>query len=91
MLPHFRGRRCCKSSTSPAPRHKALLIGINYASPAEDNEQGYRQLKGPINDAKEVKEALIGEVQTAAIPLSRSTTQRDYSQISLTTRKRIFA
>ena len=70
MLPHFRARRCCKS---PTPRHKALLIGINYASTADDNEQGYRQLKGPINDAKEVKEALIGEAQP---PLSRSPAQR---------------
>jgi len=61
MSPHFKGpRRFCKSSTASAPKHKALLIGINYTSHADDNEQGYRQLQGPINDAKEVKEALIG-------------------------------
>ncbi|KAF8264266.1 caspase domain-containing protein [Lactarius quietus] len=47
MLPHFRGPlRFCKSSSASAPRHKALLIGN-------------RQLKGPVNVAKGVKEALI--------------------------------
>ncbi|KAF8258293.1 caspase domain-containing protein [Lactarius quietus] len=51
--------RFYKSSGASAPRHKALLIGINYTSSTDDNEQGYRQLKGPVNDAKEVKEALI--------------------------------
>jgi len=60
MLSHFRGpHRFCKSSGASAPRHKALLIGINYTSSTDDNEHGYRQLKGPVNDAKEVKEALI--------------------------------
>ena len=63
MSPHFKGpRRFRKSSTASAPKYKALLIGINYTSPADDIEQGYRQLKGPVNDAKEVKQALIGEI-----------------------------
>lgn len=73
MLSHCRGRRFCRSSTVSALRHKALLIGINYASSSDDNEQGYRPLKGPINDAKEVQEALIGEVQSTALPLTCST------------------
>ncbi len=63
MSPHFRGpRRFRKSSIASASKHKGLLIGINYTSPTDDNELGYRQLKGPINDAKEVKKALIGGV-----------------------------
>ena len=54
----------CQSPTAGPPEHKALLIGINYASPASDNEQleDYRELKGPVNDAKEMKKALIGAV-----------------------------
>lgn len=60
MSPHFRGpHRFRKASTAPTPKHKALLIGINYTTPIDDNGQGYRPLKGPINDAKEVKKALI--------------------------------
>ncbi|KAH9160138.1 caspase domain-containing protein [Lactarius sanguifluus] len=38
---------------------KALLIGINYMSPAGDNEQRGDKLDGPVNDAKEMKKALI--------------------------------
>ncbi|KAH9059176.1 caspase domain-containing protein [Lactarius vividus] len=61
MSPHFKGpRRFRKSSTASTPKHMALLIGINYTSTTDENEQGFRQLKGPINDAKEVKKALIG-------------------------------
>ncbi|KAI9445812.1 caspase domain-containing protein [Lactarius psammicola] len=60
MSPHFKGtRRFRKSSTSSAHKHKALLIGINYTPSADDNEQGHRQLQGPVNDAKEMKKALI--------------------------------
>ncbi|KAF8258285.1 caspase domain-containing protein [Lactarius quietus] len=51
----------CQSptSTSPpeAPEHKALLIGINYAFSVNDKD--FRELKGPVNDAKEIKKALI--------------------------------
>ena len=52
----------CQSPIVGPPEHKALLIGINYASPAGDNEQleAYGELKGPVNDAKEMKRALIG-------------------------------
>lgn len=60
-------------SAASTLRHRALLIGINYASPSNNNEQGYRPLKSPINDAKGVKKALIGEVQIAALILTRST------------------
>ncbi|KAH8989874.1 caspase domain-containing protein [Lactarius hatsudake] len=61
MSPHFKGpRRFRKSSVASAPKHKALLIGINYTSATDENEQAFRQLQGPINDAKEVKTALIG-------------------------------
>ena len=50
-------------------KYKALLIGINYTSPAGENEQGRRLLNGPVNDAKEVKKALIGGVSAVALPL----------------------
>ncbi|KAH9059170.1 caspase domain-containing protein [Lactarius vividus] len=49
----------CSSPTASPPEHRALLIGINYASSARDEGQGYRELKGPVNDAKEMKKALI--------------------------------
>ena len=63
MSPHCKApHRFRKSSTASAPKYKALLIGINYTSPTHDNPQGYRELKGPVNDAKQVKKALIGEV-----------------------------
>jgi hypothetical protein len=79
----------CQSPTASPPEHKALLIGINYASSVDDNDQGYRELKGPINDAKEIKKALIGGVSAVSLP---HRAQRDYySQSSLSTRKRIFA
>lgn len=59
----------CQSPTVGPPEHKALLIGINYASPAGDNEQleAYRELKGPVNDAKEMKKALIGAFSACAL------------------------
>lgn len=53
-IPGFR-----RPHTADPPKYKALLIGINYTSPARDNEQGRPQLKGPINDAKEMKKVLI--------------------------------
>ncbi|KAF8258290.1 caspase domain-containing protein [Lactarius quietus] len=55
-IPCFR-----KHSTEKPPKYKALLIGINYTSPAGDNEQGRRPraLTGPVNDAKGVKKVLI--------------------------------
>jgi hypothetical protein len=59
----------CQSPTAAPPENKALLIGINYASPPGDNEQGYRELKGPVNDAKEMKKALIGAVVSLALEL----------------------
>ena len=59
----------CQSPTAGPPEHKALLIGINYASTAGDNEQleTYRELKGPVNDAKEMKRALIGAVSARSL------------------------
>jgi hypothetical protein len=60
----------CQSPTTAPPEHKALLIGINYAHPTGDNEQGYRELKGPVNDAKEMKKALIGAVSALALPFA---------------------
>ena len=75
-MPHFGGpRRCCKSSAASVSKHKALLIGINYTSfeSADENEHGYRPLTGPVNDAKEVKDALIGEAQIPALLLTHST------------------
>jgi hypothetical protein len=63
MSPHCREpRRFCRSSAASASKHKALLIGINYTPSADENMHGYRPLKGPVNDAKEVKDALIGEI-----------------------------
>ena len=46
------------------------MIGINYTSFAGDYEHGCRQLKGAVNDAKEVKGALIGGVSTPTLPLT---------------------
>ena len=75
-MPHFGGpRRCCKSSAASVSKHKALLIGINYTSSesADENEHGYRPLTGPVNDAKEVKDALISEAQIVALLRTHST------------------
>ncbi|KAH9038752.1 caspase domain-containing protein [Lactarius pseudohatsudake] len=49
----------CSSPTASPPEHRALLIGINYAPSVGDKGQVYRELKGPVNDAKEMKKALI--------------------------------
>jgi hypothetical protein len=46
---------------------QALLIGINYASTASDNEHGCRELKGLANDAKEMKKTLIGADSALAL------------------------
>jgi len=91
MSPHFTLSRIptyCQSPTASPPEHRALLIGINYAPSVGDNEQGYRRLSGPVNDAKEMKKALIGAVSHGCH--STRGPQRDYSQSSLTTRKRMF-
>ncbi|KAH8989873.1 caspase domain-containing protein [Lactarius hatsudake] len=53
-IPCFR-----KFPTTDPPKYKALLIGINYMSPAGDSEQHGDKLDGPVNDAKEMKKALI--------------------------------
>ncbi|KAI0297815.1 caspase domain-containing protein [Multifurca ochricompacta] len=53
-IPRFRN-----SPSMRPPNHQALLIGINYTSPPDDPEQGYRQLNGPVNDVKEMKKVLI--------------------------------
>ncbi|KAH9038757.1 caspase domain-containing protein [Lactarius pseudohatsudake] len=53
-IPGFR-----KSPTTDPPKYRALLIGINYMSPAGDNEQRGDKLDGPVDDAKEMKKALI--------------------------------
>ncbi|KAH9164043.1 peptidase C14, caspase domain-containing protein [Lactarius sanguifluus] len=49
----------CSSPTASPPEHRALLIGINYVPSVSDKGQGHRELKGPVNDAKEMKKALI--------------------------------
>ncbi|KAF8258455.1 caspase domain-containing protein [Lactarius quietus] len=62
MAPHFTLSRVpiyCQSPTASPPKHRALLIGINYASSFGNNEQRYCELNGPVNDAKAMKEALI--------------------------------
>lgn len=76
MAPHFTLSRIppyCQSPTASPPEHKALLIGINYASSVGDNDQGYRELKGPVNDAKEIKKALIGRAFTVSPLFAGST------------------
>ena len=93
MAQHFTLSRIptyCQSPTAAAPEHKALLIGINYVSSVGDDDQGYRELKGPINDAKEMKKALIGGVFTVFPFRFTLGLNPTYSQSSLTTRKRIF-
>ncbi|KAI9436821.1 caspase domain-containing protein [Lactarius psammicola] len=45
----------CQSPTVSPSEHRALLIGINY----DNNEHYSRALRGPVNDAKEMKKALI--------------------------------
>lgn len=78
----------CQSPTTSPPEHKALLIGINYASSVNDND--YRELKGPVNDANEMKKALIGAISAPAL-LFLGSRRLTHWQSSLTTRKRTFA
>ncbi|KAF8258288.1 caspase domain-containing protein [Lactarius quietus] len=62
MAPHFTLSRVpiyCQSPTASPPKHRALLIGINYASSFGNNEQRYCELNGPVNNAKAMKKALI--------------------------------
>ena len=82
----------CQSPTAGPPEHKALLIGINYASPAGDNEQleAYRELKGPVNDAKEMKRALIGAVSARAPFGSWLGINANVPQSCLITKKRTY-
>jgi hypothetical protein len=52
------------SLTDPA-NHKALLVGINYSSTSDHDEDRDRPspLVGPVNDVKEMKKMLMGAVQ----------------------------
>ena len=43
-----------KSPDAPLPKFRVLAIGINYRSRPDE-------LKGPVNDAKDVKKTLEGE------------------------------
>jgi len=42
------------SPEDPLPQFKALIIGINYWSRSDE-------LKGPVNDARDVKKTLEGQ------------------------------
>jgi len=58
------------------PNYKALLVCISYSLYLEGSDPGDRPspLAGPLNDAKEMKTALIGGLNvdsTAFLPLSR--------------------
>ena len=57
-VPHFR-----RSPGAPLPKCKALIIGINYMWSPDGSEPGdlRLQLKGPVNDAKDIKQMLKGE------------------------------
>ena len=60
------------------PNFKALLLCISYLFYPGGSDAGNRltPLGGPLNDAKEMKTALIGGLDvdsTAFLPLSRST------------------
>ena len=64
------------ASTLP-PKYKALLLCISYLFCPDGSDPGNRPspLAGPLNDAKEMKTALIGGLNvdsTAFSPLSRS-------------------
>ena len=56
-IPHFR-----RSPNEPLPNYKALVIGINYMWSPDGLEPGDPdlQLKGPVNDAKDIKKTLKG-------------------------------
>ena len=58
QVPHFR-----RSADAPLPKYKALVIGINYTWSPDGSEPGNAalQLRGPVNDAKSIKEMLKGE------------------------------
>lgn len=62
----------CQSPTGTVspPDYRALLIGINYTADENTSERGYRPLQGSVEDAKEVKEVLIGGVSTVALPFT---------------------
>ncbi|KAH9991892.1 caspase domain-containing protein [Russula vinacea] len=55
QVPHFR-----RSADAPLPKYKALVIGINYTWSPDGSEPGNAalQLRGPVNDAKSIKEML---------------------------------
>ena len=53
-------------STHP-PNHKALLLGINYASPPDDSEP-VPSLEGPVNDVNEMKQTMISEARLLPHP-----------------------
>ena len=56
-VPHFR-----RSPNEPLPNYKALVIGINYMWSPDGLGPGDPdlQLKGPVNDAKDIKKTLKG-------------------------------
>ena len=45
-----------ESPDDPLPQFKALIVGINYRSRPDE-------LKGPVNDAKDVKRTLEGQTR----------------------------
>jgi hypothetical protein len=62
---------------TPPPNYKAFLLCISYLFFPDGSDPGNRPspLAGPLNDAKEMKTALIGGLNvdsTAFSPLSRS-------------------
>src|SRR5229473_7783593 len=56
-IPHFR-----RSPNEPLPNYKALVISINYMWSPDGLGPGDPdlQLKGPVNDAKEIKKTSKG-------------------------------
>ena len=77
-IPVFR-----RPPTAIPPKYKALLIGINYTSPASDPEQGRRSLTGPVNDAKGMKKVLIGEVSAATLQVTHELNAANYRSLPL--------
>jgi hypothetical protein len=61
MTIKFLSSEPCSTHVDP-PNYKALLIGINYSSPADHIESRDRPcpLVGPVNDVKEMKKMLMG-------------------------------
>jgi hypothetical protein len=72
MTVYSKVARFRRPTTANPPKYKALLIGINYTSPAGDHEQGRRPLTGPVNDAKGIKKVLIGAVSAVILFYSRT-------------------